>query len=141
LDEFIKACKSELEYDWALMHNEVNYNCVITSKNNPSILTLDDIDEQTDIGLSKYVFNRCCEYWFCKNKEWQYENEYRIIVFSSYKAPIKIDFQNSLKAIVFGERTSDIVKYFMGNYCKENGYKPISIEFNENENKYKKYLL
>lgn len=141
LNEFLKSCKNTLEYDWALQHNEVRYDRVISSRNNPAIATLDDCNDYSDIGISEYVFNRCCDYWFCKRKEWSYEDEYRIMLFSSHKGPIKIAFNNSLKAIVFGERISSVLKECLRNYCRENGYQSLSVDFNVNENKYKKYSI
>lgn len=139
LDEFIKACKGRIEYDWALRHDEINYD--FSTRNNPERFTLDETNDCSNLGISKYVFNRCCEYWFYKSKEWSYENEYRIMLYSSDKGAIKIDFRNALKAIVFGDKTSNVTKNYLGNYCKEKGYKTLSVEFNSNENRYKKSFI
>lgn len=137
LDEFLKSCKSIIKNDWALANREVQYDFEFVNHKNPAIIFLDNCNDFSDSGISKYVFERCCDYWFYKRKEWFYENEYRIMLYSSQKGSVEIDIKNSLKAIVFGEKVSSVMRNCLENYCKTNKIKTISVEFNVNENKYK----
>jgi len=137
LDELLKSCESIIKDNWALVHREVQYDFEFTYRKNPASILLDNCNDKSELGIIKYVFEKCSDYWFYKRKEWSYENEYRIMLLSSQKGSVKINIKNSLKAIVFGEKVSSVMRNCLGNYCETNKIETISVEFDVNENKYK----
>lgn len=139
LDGFVKACKKNINYDWAFVHDKMEYPKSIQTDSAHLIVHIDDIEEKNEIGYAKFMFDRAKQIWYKKNIEWSYENEYRIMVYTYDSKPYEVNILNCLKAVVFGERVSKICKQIVGEFCNKNNIKPFFVEFNQLSNKYTLY--
>lgn len=133
-EKLIESCKSVVEYDWAIFYDNVKYPPSLKDFELPFVFNFDDIDDKSDEGIIKHIFNKASKLWSHKNKLWSYENEYRILIYSSEDEPVKINIEESLYAVVFGDKVSSIVKELVGRYCNSIDIKTFYVEFSELEN-------
>jgi hypothetical protein len=102
--------------------NIINYNELLTEINNLSI------DEQS----IKNFLLRNKNLLFYKPSDYQDENEFRIILQRNESSDFSVPITNSLKAIILGDRYSDVyhptLQSFQNKYpfCKINKYKLIA---------------
>ena len=128
-------------YDWAVVAGQVKYTDELHFLDHPEMISVDDITDTSELSIAKYILNLAQNYWYHKGIEWQYENEYRIMMYTNEDGPIEIDIINSLKSIVFGEKVSTLVKEVIGKYCWDNNIEALAVNFDEYENKYKIYKV
>lgn len=100
------------------------------------IIPIDDIEEQNEARYAKYTFDRAKQFWYKKNTEWSYENEYRIMVYTDDAEPFNVDISNCLKAVVFGDRISKTCKQMVGTFFKNQDIMSYFVEFDKLSNKY-----
>ncbi len=134
-EPFIESCKKYVKYEWAIHANEVDYNNP-PQKPGSFKIDRDKIGENTYLNIAKNLFKQASEFWFHKSKDWFYEQEFRIMIFTEENSPAKINLDNTIEAIVFGDRVSNSAKVMIGQYCKERGIRALALSYSELYNKY-----
>lgn len=103
-NKFIKSLgngqKRHILFDGVSYTDEFSSTVFCQAKTDGSIVTLNDEEEK--------------EYFFRKTKDWRYEQEFRVLVKTDSESREKLDFQDSLLAIVMHNAKSVVlIKQFL----------------------------
>ena len=103
-DKFLEAArKKAFDVNWAFASKPMNYENLRPQTNsifNSRGIKIDDADCETKIARSLFKSHK--HLWFHKDNKWQYESEYRVILFSKEDEYTLIPIQESLVAIILG---------------------------------------
>lgn len=116
-----------VEYDFTKIDQFIGFIYPVTYTSERPTLTLQDLGiEKIDLNDSnkivRYDYNvtRLLSYMLCKNKCWDYEEEWRIINIGEVNTPRFIDLPY-IKSITFGPHLDKICKRLLIELCQQNG--------------------
>jgi hypothetical protein len=133
---FLEACRKKTNYSWALSAAKMSYLESASHLDKPNIIRLYDLQNTEYITVAKYVFERAADFWHNKNDLWAHENEYRVMLVNEEIGSTMIDIKESIKAIAFGEKVSDVVLTSVGEYCHRQGITILKVDYDEIEERY-----
>lgn len=128
---FLEACRNTVNYQWALHAAPMTYLDSASHLEKPNQVRLNEVADTQYLTIAKYMFERATHFWFTKSHLWTHENEFRVMLFNEEAGPTMVDIKKSIKAVVFGEKVSDVVLNAIGDYLHRQGIAVLSLNYDE----------
>lgn len=113
----LEECKTHVINRWAIFNDKVEYPPYNRNKTNPcwANLTENSINSSSDM-IEEHLFQNAKSYWYKKDKDWEDEQEYRIMMFTKNPQFEYINIAPSLEAVILGDKAEETMmsKYFNG---------------------------
>ena len=135
----VNSCKAISRYCWARDEGVKYVEKSILAHEGylPYLTDLDKIEGKDKNAIIKHIFDKTVKLLSTKSENWSYENEFRIIIYSEDAQPVKVNFGNSIVAVVFGHNVSEEYKREKGQTLREKGITAYYIEFAQEINQIK----
>jgi hypothetical protein len=123
-DILIQEATHSIRHHGRLDHGEVAYVDGELAREAREILMRDARARADAEVLSGHLKTYSRELFFTKLTDWATEMEYRLVLPTDHEQPVRIPIRNALRAVVLGERVSDVYLPAVLKACEE---KPVPI--------------
>jgi hypothetical protein len=127
----IDSCKNHIIDDWAILKNFIDYDPEFDFSDPPNKLSSEEIGSIDEVTIARLMLEKSKRYLFHKDPKWNYEDEFRILLYSDAVGPVDVNIQGCIKGIVFGKEVSTFLTNSLESSLKEMDINCFRISFDE----------
>ena len=127
-ESLLGECKTHVTNQWAIFNDKVEYPPYNRNKTNPCWANLTENSINSSSGMiEEHLFQNAKSYWYKKDKDWEDEQEYRIMMFTKNPEFEYINIAPSLEAVILGDRADETM---MSKYFNDKRFEIYRLDYN-----------